>query len=77
MFGDDADVLANSETGALGYLHKDATPDRYPFVFGSADNSESSLEPDLVNPMAWRVANGYEITLAGVLIDRFSALLQT
>ena len=27
MFGDEANVLASIEAGALGYIHKDATPD--------------------------------------------------
>jgi DNA-binding NarL/FixJ family response regulator len=27
MFGDDANVLASIEAGALGYIHKDSTPD--------------------------------------------------
>jgi DNA-binding NarL/FixJ family response regulator len=45
MFGDDDSVLASIEAGALGYIHKDATPDDISKTILNMRNGESPISP--------------------------------
>lgn len=45
MFGDDDSVLASIEAGALGYIHKDATPDDISKTILDMRNGESPISP--------------------------------
>lgn len=45
MFGDDDSVLASIEAGALGYIHKDATPDDIAKTILDMRSGESPISP--------------------------------
>ncbi|MGH8859533.1 MAG: response regulator, partial [Polaromonas sp.] len=45
MFGDEANVLASIEAGALGYIHKDATPDDIAHTILEMKESASPISP--------------------------------
>ena len=45
MFGDDDSVLASIEAGALGYIHKDATPDDISKTILDMRKGESPISP--------------------------------
>jgi DNA-binding NarL/FixJ family response regulator len=57
MFGDDESVLASIEAGALGYIHKDATPDDISKTILDMRNGESPISPMI----ARRVLSKYRI----------------
>lgn len=45
MFGDEENVLASIEAGALGYIHKDSTPDDIAATIVNMRNGESPISP--------------------------------
>jgi DNA-binding NarL/FixJ family response regulator len=45
MFGDDANVLASIEAGALGYIHKDSTPDDIAQTIADLKAGASPISP--------------------------------
>lgn len=45
MFGDEENVLASIEAGALGYIHKDSTPDDIAATILNMRNGESPISP--------------------------------
>ncbi len=45
MFGDEDNVLASIEAGALGYIHKDATPDDIAHTILEMKNGASPISP--------------------------------
>jgi DNA-binding NarL/FixJ family response regulator len=45
MFGDEENVLASIEAGALGYIHKDSTPDNIAHAILQMKNGASPISP--------------------------------
>jgi DNA-binding NarL/FixJ family response regulator len=45
MFGDEENVLASIEAGALGYIHKDSTPDDIAHTILEMKNGASPISP--------------------------------
>ena len=45
MFGDEENVLASIEAGALGYIHKDSTPDDVAHIILEMKNGASPISP--------------------------------
>jgi DNA-binding NarL/FixJ family response regulator len=45
MFGDEENVLASIEAGALGYIHKDSTPDDIAHIILQMKNGASPISP--------------------------------
>ena len=45
MFGDEENVLASIEAGALGYIHKDSTPDNIAHAILEMKNGASPISP--------------------------------
>jgi DNA-binding NarL/FixJ family response regulator len=45
MFGDEENVLASIEAGALGYIHKDSTPDDVAHIILQMKNGASPISP--------------------------------
>lgn len=57
MFGDEDNVLASIEAGALGYIHKDATPDDIAHTIVEMKDGASPISPMIARRVLdkWRV----------------------
>jgi DNA-binding NarL/FixJ family response regulator len=69
MFGDDDSVLASIEAGALGYIHKDATPDDISQTILDMRNGESPISPMI----ARRVLSKYRFSKPNSTLDLVDA----
>ncbi len=63
MFGDEDNVLASIEAGALGYIHKDATPDDIAQTIVEMKQGASPISPMI----ARRVLSKYRLMQSGGL----------
>ncbi len=57
MFGDEDNVLASIETGALGYIHKDATPDNIAHTILEMKAGASPISPMIARRLLARFQN--------------------
>jgi DNA-binding NarL/FixJ family response regulator len=58
MFGDDANVLASIEAGALGYIHKDSTPDDIAQTIVDLKAGASPISPMIARRLLTRYRDG-------------------
>jgi DNA-binding NarL/FixJ family response regulator len=58
MFGDDANVLASIEAGALGYIHKDSTPDDIAQTILDLKAGASPISPMIARRLLTRYREG-------------------
>lgn len=65
MFGDEENVLASIEAGALGYIHKDATPDDIAQTIVEMKQGASPISPMI----ARRVLSKYRLMQAGGAVE--------
>lgn len=65
MFGDEENVLASIEAGALGYIHKDATPDDIAQTILEMKQGASPISPMI----ARRVLSKYRLMQAGSPVE--------
>jgi DNA-binding NarL/FixJ family response regulator len=63
MFGDEANILASIESGALGYIHKDSAPDNIANTILEMRSGASPISPMI----ARRVLNKYRSAYTGAL----------
>lgn len=69
MFADDANVLASIEAGALGYIHKDATPDDIAKTILDMRNGESPISPLIARRVLIKYRKSDEATSLGGAVD--------
>jgi len=67
VFGDDENVLASIEAGALGYLHKDATPDNIAQTIVDMKRGASPISPMIARRVLakYRLLRGEPVAAAG------------
>jgi DNA-binding NarL/FixJ family response regulator len=58
MFGDDVNVLASIEAGALGYIHKDSTPDDIAQTIADLKAGASPISPMIARRLLTRYRDG-------------------
>jgi DNA-binding NarL/FixJ family response regulator len=67
MFGDDANVLASIEAGALGYIHKDSTPDDIAQTILDLKAGASPISPMIARRLLTRYRDGSAQRVPGQL----------
>jgi DNA-binding NarL/FixJ family response regulator len=74
MFGDDDSVLSSIEAGALGYIHKDATPDDISKTILNMRNGESPISPMIARRVLSKYRNSKEES-AKITVDTAQAAI--